>query len=205
MDFSIPMALTDFIPVVCFTLGGVILIRALHKKMSAAAFALFAAGIINVASAGALKALYKLLYAANICDFQPLSAMFFPVQSIGFLLAGLGLLLMLVKKSKAIAAAAAPGVFTGTFVFVGLMVAGLGVMDTVLCILCNKLKKNWLIAVFALSFCCSLCMGYLSSQDFAEAIWNWIAELVNIVGQGSFLFGVWQLDKAGLSELELTA
>ncbi len=203
MDFSIPMALTDFVPVACFTLGGILLIRALHKKMSAAAFALFAAGVINIASAGALKAVYKFLYAANICDFQPLSAMFFPVQSIGFLLAGLGLLLMLVKKSKA--AMAAPGVFTGTFVFVGLMVAGLGVMDTVLCILCNKLKKNWLMAIFILSFCCSLCMGYLSSQDFAEAIWNWIAEFVNIVGQGSFLFGVWQLDKAGLADLELGA
>ncbi len=203
MEFSIPMALVDFIPVICFTLGGIMLIRALHNKMSPAAFALFSTGVIDVACAGGLKALYKLLYAANICDFQPLSAMFFPVQSIGFLIAGLGLLLMLVKKSKTVMAAAAPTVFTGTFVFVGLMVAGLGVMDTVLCILCNKLKKNWLMAIFILSFFCSLCMGYLSSQDFAEAIWNWIAEAVNVVGQGAFLFGVWQLEKAGLSKLEL--
>ncbi len=203
MEFTVPMALVDFIPVVCFALGGILLIRALHKKMSAAAFALFATGVINITCAGGLKALYKLLYAAGVCDFQPLNAMFFPVQSIGFLLAGLGILLMLVKKKKAAVSAAAPAVFTGTFVFVGLMVAGLGVLDTVLCILCNKLKKNWVMALFILSFVCSLCMGYLSSQDFAEAAMNWIAEIVNTVGQASFLIGVWQLDKAGLSELEI--
>ena len=83
------------------------------------------------------------------------------------------------------------------------MVAGLGVMDTVLCILCAKLKKKWLIAVFVLSFVCSLAMGYLSSKDFAQAAMNWIAEAINIIGQGSLLFGVCMLKKAGLAELAL--
>ena len=38
-------------------------------------------------------------------------------------------------------------------------------------------------------------MGYLSSQDFAEAAMNWIAEGVNIVGQGTLLAGVLLLNK----------
>ncbi len=202
MEFTIPMALADYVPVICFSIAAVILIRSLYKKMSVAAFALFATGMFNVACAGALKATYKLLYAANVCDFQPLNAMFFPVQSIGFLLAGIGMLLMILQKKTALTAAA-PALFTGTFVFVGLMVAGLGVLDTVLCILCNKLKKNWVMALFILSFICSLGMGYLSSKDFAEAALNWIAECVNIVGQGSFLAGVLLLDRAGLSEVEI--
>jgi hypothetical protein len=83
------------------------------------------------------------------------------------------------------------------------MVAGLGIMDVVLCILSAKLKKPWLIAIFALSFVCSLCMGYLSSQDFAEAAMNWIAEGVNVVGQGTLLLGAILLHKSGLAELEL--
>jgi hypothetical protein len=83
------------------------------------------------------------------------------------------------------------------------MVAGLGVMDAVLCILSVKAKKPWLIAVFALSFVCSLGMGYLSSQDFAEAAMNWIAEGVNVVGQGTLLLGAILLHKSGLAELEL--
>ena len=202
-DFSVSMALVDYIPVICFAAAAVILMRDLHNKMSKGAFALFAAGVINVISAGALKATYKLLYAAGICDFEALNAMFFPVQSIGFLLAGLGILAMICHRQKTASLAVAPPIFSGTFVFVGLMVAGLGLLDVALCILSSKLKKPALIVLFVLSFVCSLGMGYLSSKDFAEAAMNWIAESVNVVGQGTFLAGVLLLHKNGLSKLIL--
>ena len=203
-DFSVSMALVDYIPVIFFAIASVILMRDLYNKMSKGAFALFAAGTIDITCAGALKATYKLLYAAGVCDFEALNAMFFPVQSIGFLLAGIGILAMLChKQSKTAVCAAAPPLFSGTIVFVGLMVAGLGIMDVVLCILSAKLKKPGLIALFVLSFVCSLCMGYLSSQDFAEASMNWIAEGVNVVGQGALLAGAILLHKSGLTELEL--
>ncbi|MBQ7335407.1 MAG: hypothetical protein IJW92_02905 [Clostridia bacterium] len=203
-DFSISMALVDYIPVICFAIAAFILLGDLYNKMCKGAFALFSAGVIDVAIAGALKATWKLLYATGTCDFEALDVMFFPVQSIGFLLAGIGALLMLVnKRGKTSLLAVAPPVLSGTFVFVGLMVAGLGIMDAVLCILSAKLKKPALIAVFVLSFACSLCMGYLSSQDFAEASMNWIAEGVNVVGQGTLLIGVVMLHKNGLSTLRL--
>ena len=203
-DFSVSMALVDYIPVIFFAIASVILLRDLYNKMSKGAFALFSAGVIDVAIAGALKATWKLLYAAGACDFEALDHMFFPVQSIGFLLAGVGILAMLVhKQSKTAIMAAAPPVFSGTFVFVGLMVAGLGIMDFVLCALAVKLKKPWLIAIFAISFICSLCMGYLSSQDFAEAAMNWIAEGVNVLGQGTLLAGVLLLHKNGIAHLKL--
>ena len=198
------MALVDYIPVIFFAIASVILMRDLYNKMSKGAFALFAAGTINITAAGALKATYKLLYAAGICDFEALNAMFFPVQSIGFLLAGIGVIAMLCRKqSKTALLAVAPPVFKGTFVFVGLMVAGLGLMDAVLCVLSAKLKKPAVIVLFVISFVCSLGMGYLSSQDFAEAAMNWIAEGVNVVGQGALLGGVLLLHKNGLAELRL--
>ena len=204
MDFTVSMALVDYIPVLFFALAAIILLRDLYSKMSKTAFALFAAGVTNVAIAGALKATWKLLYAAGLCDFQALNAMFFPVQSIGFMLAGVGILLVICKKKNSQSfAAAVPPVFSGTFVFVGLMVAGLGMMDAVLCILAAKLKKPWLIAIFVFSFVCSLCMGYLSSKDFAEASMNWIAEGVNVVGQGTLLVGAYLLHKNGLADLDL--
>ena len=203
-DFSVSMALVDYIPVLFFALASVILMRDLYNKMSKGAFALFAAGTIDITCAGALKATYKLRYALGACDFEARNDMFFPVQSIGFLLAVIGILAMLCHKQSGTAALAmAPPVFSGTFVFVGLMVAGLGIMDVVLCILSAKLKKPGLIALFVLSFVCSLCMGYLSSQDFAEASMNWIAEGVNVVGQGALLAGAVLLHKNGLAELEL--
>ena len=53
------------------------------------------------------------------------------------------------------------------------------------------------------AFLCSLCMGYLSSQDFTESFMNWLAEIINTVGQGAFLTGVILLDRAGLEEFQL--
>ena len=197
------MALVDYIPVIFFAIGAIILLRDLYNKMSKGAFALFSAGTIMKTLAGALKATWKLLYAAGVCNFEALNNMFFPTQSIGFLLAGIGILAMLVYNQGETKLRSVPPVFSGTFVFVGLMVAGLGVMDTVLCILAVKLKKPWLIAIFVLSFVCSLGMGYLSSKDFTEAAMNWIAEGVNVVGQGSFLAGAYLLHKNGLADLEI--
>ena len=214
--FSVDMALVDYIPVICFAIGAIILLRDLYNKMSKGAFALFSAGVIDVTMAGALKATYKLLYALGVCDFTKLDAMFFPVQSIGFLLAGLGVVAMLTHRQEEkklnsfalpvmllTATAVAPAEFTGTFVFVGLMVAGLGLLDVALCILAKKLGKPGLIALFAFSFVCCLGMGYLSSKDFAEASMNWIAECVNVVGQGTFLAGAIALHKNGLADLTL--
>ena len=195
-DFSVSMALVDFIPVIFFGMAAVLLMRDLYNRMSKGAFALFAAGAIDIVCAGGLKAVYKLLYALGVCDFEALNAMFFPVQSIGFLLAGVGMIAMICHRQyENTLLAAAPPVFTGTFVFVGLMVTGLGMMDAVLCILAVRMKKPALIAFFVLSFVCSLCMGYLSSQDFAKASMNWIAEGVNVVGQGALLAGVVLLHK----------
>ena len=204
-DFSVAMALVDYIPVIFFGMAAIILMRDLYNKMSKGAFALFSAGAINIFSAGALKAFYKLLYAVGVCDFAPLNDMFFPVQSIGFLLAGVGMLAMIFRKqgNGIITLSVAPPLWKGTFLFVGLMVAGLGCMDAGLIILCNRLKKHSAIPLFVVSFVCSMGMGYLSSQNFAQSSMNWIAEGVNVVGQGCLLTGVWMLHKAGLAEYKI--
>jgi len=197
MEYTIEMALVDYIPVICFALASLILMRDLFGKMSKLNFLIFALGVSGVAVAGACKATWKLLYAATGVDSVPfLDEMFFPTQSIGFLLAGIGLLAMILFKKKATYA-------VSPFVFIGMMVAGLGIMDTILCVLAGKLKKGGVVAIFIFSFVCSLCMGYLSSQDFDKAIWNWIAEGINVVGQGTLLLGVCLLHKNGLKELEL--
>ena len=200
-DFSVGMALFDYIPVIFFAIGGIILLRDLYNKMNKCAFALFAAGVINVAMAGFLKATWKLLYAANICNIVMFDELFFPLQSMGFLLAGVGIMSILFFRSSK-----KPTLFgmePSLLLMILLMVSGLGFLDAGLCILSKKLKKPALIAIFAVSFVCCLGMGYLSSKDFAKASMNWIAEIVNFCGQGLFLLGVWMLHKAGLKDLAL--
>ena len=203
-EFSLPMALADFLPVLLFAAAGVLLMRDLYNNMSKGAFAFFAAGILDVSFAGALKALYKLLYALGLCDFSPLNEMFFPVQSLGFLLAGLGIGAMLLHRQHGQTAyAALPPLFRGTFLFVSMMVLGLGMLDAALCVLAGKLKKLRLTPLFVLSFLCSMAMGYLSTRDFTAASMNWIAEAVNVLGQGCLLLGAWLLHQNGLPALKL--
>lgn len=196
MEFTVEMALVDYIPVAFFAIASIILMRDLFSKMSKLNFLIFALGVSGVAVAGACKATWKLIYAATETNISFLNEMFFPTQSIGFLLAGIGLLGMLLFKKKA-----TYGV--NTFVYIGMMVAGLGIMDATLCVLAGKLKKPAIIAIFVLSFVCSLGMGYLSSKDFTDDLWNWIAEGINVVGQGSLLLGTYLLHKNGLKELKL--
>lgn len=193
-DFSVSMALVDYIPVIMFGIASLILIQSFTEKMNKAQIAMFTCGVINVFLAGFLKATYKLLYAANICDFEALSNMFFPVQSIGFLLAGIAMI-WYVFQNKKMYLLSMPPVFSGTFLFVGFMCGGLLLLDLSLCVIARRMKKTWLMVLFILSFVCSLCMGYLSSKDFTEALMNWLAEGINVIGQGALLAGTIILKK----------
>ncbi len=193
-EYSIGMALFDLVPVILFTIGSVILQREFYERMTKGPFALFAAGTIDIAAAGFCKALYKFLYATGICDFNCLSVMFFPFQSIGFLLAGISMISLLRKKTGMVTkvysvAPVAPVLWKGTFLFVGLMVGGLGLMDFTLIKLCIEDKKKKIIPLFIISFICSLAMGYLSSKDFSKNSMNWIAEIINSAGQCAFMLG----------------
>ena len=165
-------------------------------------FALFAAGTINIFSAGFLKALWKLLYAANICDFHALNTMFLPVQSIGFLLAGLGIVLMMTTRKKVILAAAPP-LFSGSVIFILMMVLGLGSICTILSILAVKMKKKGAMVLFIAAFLCSMGMGALAGQDMTLPWVNWAEQGINTVGQGLLLWGVLILHEAGLYEYQL--
>ena len=200
--FTIPMALMDFVPVLCFGYAAALLQRDLYNKMRKSHFALFAAGTINIFTAGLLKAVWKLLYAAGICDFHALNTMFLPVQSIGFLLEGLGIVLMMTSRKK-VMLAVAPPVFSGSMIFIMMMVLGLGSICTVLSILAVKMKKKGAMVLFVLAFLCSMGMGAMSGQDSTQAWVNWTEQSINCVGQGLLMWGVIILDKAGLKEFRL--
>ena len=197
-EFTVPMGLMDFIPVLLFGIAAVLLQRDLYNKMPKYAFACFAAGTVDIFLAGFLKALWKLLYAAGVCDFQVFNAMFMPVNSIGFLLAGLGIILMLPIRKRVLAVA--PPVFSGTFIFISMMVLGLGAICICLSILAVKMRKKSAIVLFVLTFICYMGMGYLGSRDSAGAAANWIEQSINCLGEALLLTGILILHKAGLRE-----
>ncbi len=186
---SVPMALVDYIPDILFLIAAVTLQRGLYYRMSKGAFAVFSAGTIMIFCAGLFKATWKLLLSLGICDFERLSQCFFPMQSVGFLLAGAGIIAMVYfkqKSSEKMYAAAAP-VFSGTFIFVGLMVLGALGLCGGLAVESKRRNKTRSMIFFLLTFIFMLMMGYLSSKDFEKASMNWIAECVNVIGWTLFL------------------
>ena len=67
--YSIPMALTDYLPVIFFLLGSLYLQKDLYNKMSKGAYALFCAGTLDVFLSGFAKATYKLFICCRNLRF----------------------------------------------------------------------------------------------------------------------------------------
>lgn len=199
-NFTIPMALMDYVPVFFFGVTAVILLRDLYNKMFKGAYALLAAGSINVFMAGFCKATWKLLYAANICNFVALEEMFMPVNSLGLLFVGLSLVGMIIWKRKGALLCMTPVPFVSSMPFIMLMVIGLGGMCAGLSVIAARMKKAPVMLLFILSFVCAMGMGFMSSQDSSLAWVNWVEQSINCVSQGCLMAGVLLLHKAGLKD-----
>lgn len=190
-QFTVPMAIADFIPVILFALSMLIVFKDLNKRMNTLTKGLFGLGSILVTLAGCIKAAYKLLYALGIGDFIWMNNQFFANQAIGFVLAGVGLTMLVSKGTKNYG-------LIPTMALVGLMVVGLGAMDASLAYIANQLKQKKAMVLIIVSFFFSMAMGYLCSKNFDGALMNWIAQGINIAGQACLYVGCSLLHKAGL-------
>lgn len=202
-NFTVPMALMDFVPVVFFAVSAVLLMQDLYGKMGKGAYALLASGSIQVFTAGFFKALWKLLYAAGICDFKALEEMFLPVNSLGLLLVGAALVSLVCNKKKTAVLSVAPVPFVSSMPFIIMMVLGLGGLCAGLSILAARLKKGWAIVLFILSFLCAMGMGFMSSQDTTLAWVNWAEQGINCASQLALMLGTILLHRAGIKEMSL--
>ena len=211
-EYSIPMALFDLLPVFFFLAGTWTVAADMKQKMTLPAKILFVGGSGLVFLAGLLKALYKLIYSLGLGDPAWMSGQFFYNQALGFLLAGIGLTLAVMRLDKVSGSKGGSSSGSGSgklysfvpipvMALVGIMVAGLAALDASLCYLAAKLKKHSALILFIVSFFLCLGMGYLSSRNFEKSSMNWIAEGVNAAGQLAFLAGCRILHGAGLSEL----
>jgi len=191
---NILMALFDYGPVIFFMIASIKLQRLLYNYMSKGSYALLCSGTISIIAAGLFKATWKLLYNANICDFEKLNQCFFPMQSLGFLLAGIAMLSLIRKPLKKTNLYAVP-VFSGTWIFVTGMVLGVMAVNLSLAKIALDHKKKTTAILYIIAFLLMLCMGYLSSKDFTQTYMNWIAQAINFIGQGLFLKATMDLEK----------
>lgn len=196
------MALIDFIPVLLFFAAGILLIKDLSNKMSKGYFALLSSGIIMVFVSGFLKALWKIIYALEICDYVLLDHAFFPMQSIGFVLTFISLIGIFTRKRNLNALALTVPVYESSMPFVFIQIIGCTGVQTMLFLMAMKMKKHIACICFVMSFVFMLCMGYLSSKFDDSSSMHWIAQLTNIVSQGALFAGVFILHKNGMKDFE---
>ncbi len=199
-NVTVPMAIVDFIPVILFCVAIIVLEKDFYHKMVKGAYALFVSGSVMVFLGGFYKALWKILYALEICDWEALNSSFFPMSSVGFLFVFLSMfgLSSKYKANKATALAVAP--FTSSMPFVVIQVIGCGGFQFALMNIARKMKKHSALILFIVAFIFMLGMGYLSSQFDDSSSMHWTAQLTNIVSNGALLAGVVILHKNGLSE-----
>ena len=101
------VAFVDAVPAVIFLIASLILMKDFRDDikfsngakglwdytfLAASAFMLFGGAILKVS--------WKVMYALNMCDYYTLSESFFPMQTIGFVLMGMGILGHLCKDNK---------------------------------------------------------------------------------------------------------
>ena len=188
---TVPMALMDFVPVLLFGAAWVILYRDLKNKLDLCSGVLLPLGAALVLLAGFFKAVWKLQNAVGATPVELFNKAFFPCQSIGFILLGVGMLAFMYGKRRIVRSL--------TMVFVmGMVLGNLG-MSAGLVYIAKKVKRP-AVPLFILSFVFILMMGYLSSRDFAQASMHWVAQSVNVIGEGLLFAGALLLHKAGLGD-----
>lgn len=89
---TVPMALMDFVPVLFFGAAWVILYRDLRNKLDLCSGILLPLGALTVLLAGLFKAVWKLQNAIGATPTELFNRAFFPAQSLGFVLLGVGML-----------------------------------------------------------------------------------------------------------------
>lgn len=189
---TVPMAFMDFVPVLLFGAAWVILYRDLKNKLDLCAGLLLPLGAVAVFAAGFFKAVWKLQSALGAAPVALFNKAFFPTQSVGFLLLGIGMLAFMFAKRKSTVRSLTP-------VFVmGNVLGALGMLSGLVWV-AKRMKVKPAIPLFILTFVLLMMMGYLSSHDFAQASMHWVAQSVNVVGQLLFFIGALLLHKAGLS------
>ena len=192
------MAIVDFIPVVLFFITAVILQRDLYHILTKGAYSLVAAGSIMAFTGGFFKALWKMLYALNVCDYVLLDHSFFAMQGPGFLLFFLGVLGLFLKGGKnTTLRSVSPVVVTTSLPFIIMQVVGLGGAQFTLGIWGLKKGNKFAFVLYMISFVFMLGMGYLGAKFDDTSTMHWLAQLTNIVSLGSFLWATLEMRKTG--------
>jgi len=184
--YSIGLALLDFVPNIAFLVGAFFLVKIALLVRGTKCSRMVMAGSLLIALGGILKATWKLLYAANVGDFQLMSQAQFVLVAPGFLAILVAVIIMARKSTKVAMPLLALAGWKMPFLFV-MTLCSLGAQG-ILAYISFQRKAKLAAVGFIIAFMGLLAMGGLASAEQTVAM-QWIEESINSLGQIGFMFG----------------
>ena len=212
-DYSLALALFDYLPVAMSALGLGLLAQLLSRALPGAlGWLLVGAGL--VVAGGLSKATWKLIWVLTGQDVQVLDALLFICIAPGMILLAChaaaaswrwrnavaavhpGRNSLLLATPLLVAAGLAAGFAEGRAWFFVLLAAGASA-NIVLALMLVRLSWVWgrrfVGAFFLLSILLTLGLSALARIPEQTAALQWLEETINLVAQGCFALGVWRL------------
>lgn len=224
IDYSVAIALEDFVPV-ALAFAGCVLLAIQCRRRSATLWAPALVGAIAVGTGGAAKAVWKLIRALDGPDLKWLAGALFPCLSLGFCLLAWALLHherierndwvrgeplgspavtvpLAVASGAALLGFAISAATSWSRAWVVPLIACVTLADLaviVLCVRAGRLRQSWLIgAAFVVNFFGVLGLTRLSGVDRQTIALQWVEQTVNTLGSAAFLFGAWLLGRTAV-------
>ena len=188
--YPLTLALFDFVPVIFFLIGAIYLVRIATRMCGALCRRLAIMGSLLIFLGGFLKALWKLLVATGLGDFQLMSEIQFALVAPGFAL----LLIVVIRMARGEGKQAKgkdtliPAIAAWKIPFLIVMtLASMGVMG-ILTIIAFRYKVKFAAAGFIVAFLCLVGMGSMASGQQTLAR-QWTEQSINSLGQLGFMIG----------------
>ncbi|MFC8043226.1 hypothetical protein [Nocardia sp. NPDC057353] len=197
LDYPVSLAVEDFVPVVCTTVGVLFLRRVTGTPGTIAAAALIGAG-------GFAKATAKLVVALDGPDLIWLRSALFPLLTLGFALLYLELTRNPgISRTRAAITAAVIGACAATALLVADVLPMLvsttifATLTAVRLINLARARGDTLAAVlFGAQIAVFFVLGPLGARADQTVTLQWIEQLTNTAGQAAFLLGAIRLSRA---------
>lgn len=185
--YPLSIALFDFVPVTMFLVGAFFLVRIALQMRGSPCGRMAMAGSLLVFLGGFLKAIWKLLYAANLADIRWMSEVQFALVAPGFLALLVTAILMARGRRKV---AAPPVMAMAAWKIPLLAVMTLSSMGAqgILAYLSFRRRVPLAAVGFIVAFLCLVGMGGMASSEQTIAK-QWIEEGINTLGQLGFMVG----------------
>jgi hypothetical protein len=195
MDYTIGLALLDFVPILAFLVGAYFLVRISLLVRGKPCSRMMMAGTGLIFLGGFLKASWKLLYTLEIADITVMSELQFILLSIGFTGMLVAVIYIARGRKKGLPLESTMAIAAWKIPFLAVMtLTSLGAQG-ILTYVSFKKKNRLAASLFILAVLCMLGMSGMASGSEQTVAAQWIEESINSVGQISLAVGSYLLYK----------